>query len=102
MFRRIGFFTFGSFSYVIFLAPFLYAVGFIGNFGVPTTLDGPARGSLVVALIINVLLLTLFATQHSIMARKWFKELWTRIVPTPLERSTYVLFSSLALILLFW
>jgi len=87
---------------VIFLATFLYAVGFIGNFGVPTTLDGPASGSLAVALMIDVGLLTLFATQHSIMARKWFKEWWTLIVPKPLERSTYVLFSSLALILLFW
>jgi len=102
MFKRIAFFAYGSFSYLIFLATFLYAVGFIGNFGVPTTLDGPARGPLVVALMIDVALLTLFATQHSIMARKWFKDWWTRIVPKPLERSTYVLFSSLALILLFW
>ena len=102
MFKRIGFFAYGSFSYLIFLATFLYAVGFIGNFGVPTTLDGPARGPLLVALLIDVGLLTLFATQHSIMARKWFKEWWTRFVPKPLERSTYVLFSSLALILLFW
>ena len=102
MFKRIGFFAYGTFSYVIFLATFLYAVGFIGNFGVPTTLDGPARGSLAIALMIDVVLLTLFATQHSIMARKWFKDWWTRFVPKPLERSTYVLFSSLALILLFW
>ena len=102
MFKRIAFFAYGSFSYLIFLATFLYAIGFIGNFGVPTTLDGAARGPLAVALLIDVGLLTLFATQHSIMARKWFKEWWTRSVPKPLERSTYVLFSSLALILLFW
>lgn len=102
MLKRITFFIYGSFSYLIFLATFLYAVGFIGNFGVPTTLDGAARDSLAVALAIDVGLLTLFAMQHSIMARKWFKEWWTRIVPKPLERSTYVLFSSLALILLFW
>lgn len=102
MFKRIAFFVYGSLSYVIFLATFLYAVGFIGNFGVPRTLDGPTRGPLGVALAIDVGLLTLFAAQHSIMARKWFKDWWTRVIPKPLERSTYVLFSSLALILLFW
>ena len=102
MFKRIAFFVYGTLSYLIFLGTFLYAVGFIGNFGVPRTLDGAPRGPLGVALAIDVGLLTLFAAQHSIMARKWFKEWWTRIVPKPLERSTYVLFSSLALILLFW
>ena len=102
MLKRIAFFTYGTLSYVIFLATFLYAVGFIGNFGVPTTLDGPARGPFLVGLMIDIGLLTLFATQHSIMARKWFKDWWTRMVPKPLERSTYVLFSSLALILMFW
>src|SRR5215204_4940425 len=102
MFKRIAFFAYGSLSYLIFLGTFLYAIGFIGNFGVPTTLDGAARGSLGVALAIDVGLLTLFAVQHSVMARKWFKDWWTRTVPKPLERSTYVMFSSLALILLFW
>jgi methanethiol S-methyltransferase len=102
MFKRIVFFAYGSLSYLIFLGTFLYAIGFIGNLGVPTTLDGAARDPLRVALIIDLSLLTLFAMQHSIMARKWFKDWWTRIVPRPLERSTYVLFSSLALILLFW
>jgi len=102
MFKRIAFFIYGSLSYVIFLGTFLYAIGFIGNFGVPTTLDGARVGSLGVALAIDVALLGLFAVQHSVMARKWFKEWWTRIVPQPLERSTYVLFSSLALILMFW
>src|ERR1044072_2310251 len=101
MFKRIAFFTYGSLCYLIFLGTFLYAIGFIGNFGVPTTLDGAPSGSLGVSLAIDVLLLTLFAVQHSVMARKWFKEWWTRLVPTPIERSTYVLFSSLALILLF-
>ena len=101
MFKRISFFVYGVLSYLVFLGVFLYAVGFIGNFGVPTTLDGPARGPLGVSLAIDAGLLTLFAVQHSVMARKWFKEWWTRIVPKPIERSTYVLFSSLALILLF-
>ena len=102
MFKRIAFFAYGSLSYLIFLGTFLYAIGFIGNFGVPTTLDGERSESLAVAFAIDVALLAVFAIQHSVMARKWFKEWWTRIVPPPLERSTYVLLSSLALILLFW
>ena len=101
MLKRISFFAYGTLSYVIFLGTFLYAVGFIGNFGVPTTLDGPATGSLLISFAIDAGLLTLFAVQHSVMARKWFKEWWTRIVPKPIERSTYVLFSSVALIVMF-
>lgn len=102
MFKRIAFFAYGTFSYLIFLGTFLYALGFVGNFGVPRTLDGVAVGPLWLALAINAGLLTLFAVQHSVMARRWFKDWWTRVVPGPLERSTYVLFSSLALIFLFW
>jgi methanethiol S-methyltransferase len=101
MFKRILFFAYGSLSYLIFLGTFLYAVCFIGNFGVPRTLDGVASGPLGVSFAIDAGLLALFAVQHSVMARKWFKDWWTRIVPKPIERSTYVLFSSLALILLF-
>lgn len=102
MFKRIVCFAYGSLSYLIFFSTFLYAIGFIGNFGVPRTLDGAPIGSLAVAFAIDVALLMLFAVQHSVMARKWFKDWWTRLVPKPLERSTYVLFSSVALILLFW
>jgi protein-S-isoprenylcysteine O-methyltransferase Ste14 len=102
MLKRILFFAYGSLSYLIFLGTFLYAVCFIGNFGVPRTLDGDASGPLGVSFAIDAGLLALFAVQHSVMARKWFKDWWTRIVPKPIERSTYVLFSSLALILLFW
>ena len=102
MLKRILFFAYGCFSYLIFLGTFLYAIGFIGNFWVPRTLDGPASGPLAVSLAVDAGLLALFAVQHSVMARKWFKDWWTRFVPRPLERSTYVLFSSLALTLLFW
>jgi protein-S-isoprenylcysteine O-methyltransferase Ste14 len=86
----------------LFLGVFLYAVGFIGGFLVPTQLDGPLQGSLSVAIAINLLLLSVFAVQHSLMARPGFKQWWMRFVPAPIERSTYVLFTNLALILLFW
>jgi len=101
MFKRILFFAYGSLSYLIFLGTFLYAVCFVGAFGVPRTLDGAASGPLGESFAIDAGLLALFAVQHSVMARKWFKDWWTRIVPKPIERSTYVLLSSLALILLF-
>jgi protein-S-isoprenylcysteine O-methyltransferase Ste14 len=100
--KRVLFFVYGVACYLLFLGTFLYAIGFVGGFGVPTRLDGAATGGTGLALAINAALLAVFAVQHSVMARPWFKRRWTGIVPKPVERSTYVLFSSLALILLFW
>ncbi|HXG88563.1 MAG TPA: isoprenylcysteine carboxylmethyltransferase family protein [Vicinamibacterales bacterium] len=102
MLKRVLFFIYGVVSYLIFLGTFLYAIAFVGGFAVPRRLDGPLETSVTEALLIDCVLLTIFAVQHSVMARPWFKERWTQIVPWAVERSTYVLFASLALLLLFW
>jgi methanethiol S-methyltransferase len=100
--KRIVAFVYGVICYAVFLATLLYAIGFLGNFGVPKSIDGVPEGSAARAFAIDAALLAVFALQHSVMARPWFKKAWTRIVPEPVERSTYVLFSSIALLLMFW
>ncbi len=100
-FSRFAILAYGVACYALFLPVFLYAIGFIGNVFVPTRLDAPLEGSLRAALVTNGLLLALFAIQHSGMARPTFKRWWTRFIPEPMERSTYVLFSNLAMILMF-
>lgn len=91
----------GVAGYAVFLATFLYAVGFVGGFGVPKAIDDGATGATGIAVLVNLGLLALFGLQHSVMARQGFKRWWTRIVPRPVERSTYVLFTSLVLAALF-
>ena len=100
--KRIIFFLYGFVSYLIVLATFAYAIAFVGNYIALKTIDSGYQGGTSAVIIVNLLLLSLFAIQHSVMARLSFKKWWTKIVPKPIERSTYVLLTSIVLILLFY
>jgi methanethiol S-methyltransferase len=99
---RLIAFLYGLVAYTVFLTSFLYAVGFVSGLVVPKTIDSGVPAPFVTALLVDLVLLSIFALQHSIMARQGFKRWWTRIVPQAVERSTYVLFASLSLALLCW
>jgi len=99
---RLIAFLYGLVAYTVFLTSFLYAVGFVSGLVVPKTIDSGVPAPFVTALLVDLVLLSIFALQHSIMARQGFKRWWTRIVPEAVERSTYVLFASLSLALLCW
>ena len=101
----VGYLAYGIVAYLLFFAAILYGIGFVGDLAfVPKGINDGISTPLVTALTINVLLLLLFAVQHNVMARPWFKQVWTRIVPQPIERSTYVLASCIALVglIAFW
>jgi methanethiol S-methyltransferase len=102
MVRRAVVLGYGVVAYVAFLGVFAYTIGFVGNVGVPKGIDDGTPGPVAVAVLVNAGLLTLFAVQHSVMARPWFKRWWTRFVPVSIERSTFVLAASLVLALLLW
>jgi len=99
---RLIAFLYGLVAYTVFLTSFLYAVGFVSGLVVPKTIDSGVPAPFVTALLVDLVLLSIFALQHSIMARQGLKRWWTRIVPQAVERSTYVLFASLSLALLCW
>src|SRR5271154_7429468 len=99
---RILVFLYGLVSYVVFFITILYAICFVEDLAVPKTINNGTAGPTVEAVVVNLLLMSLFAVQHSVMARKPFKEWWTQYVPKSVERSPYVLLASLTLVLLFW
>ncbi|MFT5051314.1 MAG: protein-S-isoprenylcysteine O-methyltransferase Ste14 [Chlamydiales bacterium] len=100
---KLGILLYGSINYVIFLLTFIYCIGFVAGFGTPTNLDDMGRdvAPFAQAMVVNVSLLGLFAVQHMIMARRWFKKRWTRIIHPAIERSTFVLITNLILIAMF-
>jgi methanethiol S-methyltransferase len=100
--KRFLYFAYGVGCHLLFLGTFACLAGFVGNLIMPKTIDSAPIGPVGLAIVVNLLLLALFAVQHSIMARPAFKRVWTRIVPQPIERSTYVLISCLVTIVLMW
>src|SRR5258708_5933102 len=99
---KLASFLFGAVAYLTFLFTILYAIGFVEGLVVPKAIDTGAKSPVLEAIAINLALMSLFAVQHSVMARSSFKQWWTRFIPKPVERSTYVLLASLTLLLLFW
>ncbi len=99
---RLGAVLYGSLCYVVFLATFVYLIGFVENIAVPRSIDDAIDAPLALAVVIDLGLLAIFAVQHSVMARPGFKRWWIRYIPAPIERSTYVLCTSAALALLYW
>lgn len=100
--KRLLAIGYGAVAYLLFVVAFLYAIGFVGNLWVPRSIDHAIAAPTGQALAIDIILLGLFAIQHSVMARPAFKRWWTRVIPEPIERSTYVLLSDLVLFLLYW
>jgi methanethiol S-methyltransferase len=95
-------FLYGIIAYLVFAVVIVYSLGFVSGLAVPKTIDSGSAGPVVESIVINIVLMTIFALQHSVMARPQFKKWWTKIIPKSVERSTYVLFASLALALVFW
>ncbi len=100
--KKISILIYGILAYIVFLVSFLYAVGFVGNLWVPKGIDSGIETGMITSLLINIGLMSLFAVQHSVMARPQFKKWWVQIIGKAAERSTYILLTSLALLLLFW
>ena len=99
---RLGILAYGVLAYTAFLVAILYAIGFVGNWIVPKTIDSGTPRPILTAILVNTFLLSLFVIQHTIMARPWFKRTWTAIIPRATERSTFVLLASAILLLIFW